>query len=71
MLLLEIMQKGIPKRIRIIVDSAGGHSVGKTDQNGLERSLRDVRNWIKNSKQGESCRIMKLNFYRNRHNHQI
>ena len=41
------------KRIRIIADGAGGHSVGKTGQNGLERSLRDVRNWInENSNQG-------------------
>ena len=43
------------KRIRIIADGAGGHSVGKTGQNGQERSLRDVLYWInENSMQGES-----------------
>ena len=42
------------KQIRIIADGAGGHSFGKTGQNGLKRSLRDIRNWIKeNSKQGK------------------
>ena len=34
------------RRIRIIADGADGHRLGKTSQNGLERSLRDVRYWI-------------------------
>ena len=41
-------------RIRIIADGAGGHSVGKYGQKGLDNALRDARQWISsNSAQGE------------------
>ena len=42
------------KQIRIIADGAGGHSVGKHGQKGLDKALRDARQWISsNSYQGQ------------------
>ena len=46
--MLEATVQKLPdaRNIRIIADGAGGHSVGKYGQKGLDEALKTVQQWI-------------------------